>query len=236
MKRALSLLLLFVLALPLRAATGFDGASGINYGDVATYDGLTKFTIALRVKFDATAADFSCIIGKDEDGDNEGWTVYYYQHSVTFYGNESTHSGFANWDVTALEDGAFHSVVFIYDSTQSGTAKWICYLDGSLATQANGSDDGTTSLGSDTDPVKIGEEGGTYWKGELAEVTLWANTALTSAQVAELHRRLGYPRIGALPVCTSYLPFVNSTVDFGKVLTSPSVTGTSITAHPRVFR
>lgn len=207
----------------------------------AVYDGTppvtaAPFTVAAWARRTDTGS-FRTVLGiGDKDVTNHQWYLQMFD-----FGSKSV-----KWEVQAGGTAAnsqapgnwvqnqWHHVAGVEASSTSRT----CYLDGS----PDATPDTTSRAPSGADRLAIGKVpesspgAGEYFTGDIAEVGIW-NVALTDAEIASLAKGVTPPNIrpGNL---VFYAPIVGKHSPEPDLVggLSLTLTGTSASAHPRVFR
>jgi len=143
-------------------------------------------------------------------------------------------AGFDTTDSTIVSSG-WHHYVLVYDGTQSALDRLDVYYDGVKQTMNHTGDDHGATMGS-MESMGWGHDTSTgsarYTAGSYAE-TAWYDDVLTPAEIASLAS-------GVTPVLirpralVHYWPLVDTTQDVvgGE---EPTLTGTTVLAHPRVI-
>jgi hypothetical protein len=143
---------------------------------------------------------------------------------------------------TVINDGNWHhvGVQLWYAALANGNQ---LYIDGNLEAQV----DAGATWGGATDPLRLGRTNDTFWNGyigELAEVGIWAgglqSLRFTPDQFISLAKGYAPDKVwkgdpagaGALHV---YLPLTRSVQCKVSEQGTPTVSGTSVSDHPRII-
>lgn len=207
----------------------------------AVYDGTppvtaAPFTVAAWARRTDTGS-FRTVIGiGDKDVTNHQWYLQMYDFGsksvkweVQAGGTTANSTAPGNW-----VQNQWHHVAGVEASSTSRT----CYLDGS----PDATPDTTSRAPSGADRISIGKvaesspAAGEYFTGDVAEVGVW-DVALTDAEIASLAKGVTPPNIRPANL-VFYAPMVRDDTVVRDLVggLSLTLTGTSASAHPRVFR
>lgn len=132
---------------------------------------------------------------------------------------------------TSVNDGNWHHVAFNFNCA-NGAANSL-YVDGNLEGSGNSSAAWSIASGN---PRILGDNNDAFWstyEGEIAEWAEWQGHQLDAAEIAALAKG-GSPRSVALYALTFYSPLVREARNFVKTTFASTVTGTTVTTHPRM--
>lgn len=213
-------------------ARSFGGGSNrIGYGGT-NLGGLANFAFAMRVK--TTQATANTLLAARWSGTSRnGWAVLLNSPTSgkpTMTAYDASSQRLIAEGTTTINDGNWHSLVFTGNSN-SGQSCFL-YVDGALdATGTSGtgwprSQDLTLSWGS------LG-----FWAsyaGEIADVGYWNDTQLSVDDAIAYHRGMS-ARLLQSNKQVLYAPLVRDHQARRGVIPTTSLSGTTVTDHPRVI-
>ncbi len=196
-------------------------------------------TIAFWLKTTSTATN-SAIVGKHSTSTRNGFLAIINStaNKLTIIGYTSGSQILNQVSTTTINDGNWHHVCIQWGYAGSSPAQ--LWIDGNLeASGTVGATWGGTAL-----PMLIGKANDGFWANpnfEMAEFAVWdvapsSSLNLNAGDIAALAK--GSSPLAVRPdrlVC--YLPMILDTIDiFGAEGAGvPTITGTSLTTHPRIF-
>ncbi|MGH8021476.1 MAG: PKD domain-containing protein, partial [Opitutaceae bacterium] len=216
-------------------ARRFSGTSDqIDWGDIDTFDVVSKLTVSAWIRASDSAANDGAIITDWNSSARDGWAIEFdYNNarlifSVRNFADGYRYSYTANWSWDA-----WRHVVCIYDGALAPADRVKIYVDGSAAAVVHVANGGNqyppASLSGNTQPLmfKNSRDDNTI---DLAEVGIWAGVALTDQQMADLYTAGGVATaIGQTP---SLYARLGNTVEDETGTHTPAVTGATVVDGP----
>jgi hypothetical protein len=158
-------------------------------------------------------------------------------NKISAFGFDNTTQRFTVASTTSVNSGSWVHVAVTADRNNAGRND--IYINGISEANANSSAAWTTGA---SNYIILGDSQDTFWPtfvGDMAEVAHWANVKLTADEVATL--AAGFSPLHVQPAALDhYAPLVNNPIS---IITptytidgpGPTVTGTTVSEHPRIF-
>lgn len=155
---------------------GIDDFVEVGSASALNFENTNPFTIECWVTVSSAQSGYGTIISKfDATSDNKGWGLQLYNGVLrSFVGNNGEGQSAKIKGVTDLRDDIPHHIVWSYDGSLGG-AGLSFWIDGQSESTIIYSDDLSTSLISNIDPVEIGGNTGwgEYFLGDISELRIW---------------------------------------------------------------
>jgi hypothetical protein len=211
----------------------------IDWGDINAFDALTKLTVALWVKVTASSSTDGTIATDWDGTSRNGWGIEVLMPSM---GGDLPANAIAFTPRNVDQDGEDYIVaatpytlgtwihfVGVYDGTQSASSRVQLYIDGAPVTTTVYRGTVPPSLNANTGVLRLRNNKSDNTV-DVAEFALWAGVALSAGEIADLYAVSGRADLFT-PAANLHARMVDAITDSTGTY-SPSVTGTSVVAHP----
>ena len=219
-------------------ARNFNGGTDrIHWYDSSNMNGLQYETISFWFKTTQNANNVH-IASQFSSGSRAGWLFAMTSGLVYCSGWAALSPPRINMStVNTTNDGNWHHIMWAARRA-GGFSGNAVYVDGSLVASANPSGDWYTNSGY---YCAIGDSFDAYWGtfvGDIAEFAHWRNVLLGAGEAAALAK--GFSPLRVRPAALDiYAPLVRDARSIASPSRTPvglvSVTGTTVTDHPRVY-
>lgn len=198
----------------------------INYSGVPPISGLSTVSIVARCAGDSDTVNFGTILNCVNGANNSG--IAFGRNSTQQVMYFAVRNGSGNLRTFPFNfDGIYRSVVMTFDGNAS--PKDVVYVDG-VSQTISGTTFQATTIGTPT-VHQISAPSGGRWNGRLAELGIY-DRVITQGE-AESHSD-GASCLRFRRGLIFYAPFIRDVTDFCRGLTG-TITGTTVTAHPRIY-
>jgi hypothetical protein len=185
--------------------------------------------IAFRMRTTQVASNVAVVSRAGASGSSDGF-VFLMQPAASGMDAKDGGVTYSLSGGAALNDGTWHSVVANLASVAGETAQfWVDGVSAGTATNAR-------TWGNADIPYRIARAQDAFWVsyiGDIAEFAAWSS-ALTADEAASLSRGFS-PRLIRPTALVSYMPLIREVQDLRGVNGAPTLSGTTVAAHPRVI-
>ena len=215
-------------------ARRFVGTDLADWGDIAAFDGLSQLTLSAWVKVtDSASGDGTAVV--DWSGVAlDGWALEFnYDNSWFVFAVRRAADGYRYSYAPSLPIGSWVHVACVYDGSLANADRAKIYINGSAATVTHVANGGNqyppATLTTNTLALAF-QNNRSDNTLDMAEVCLWSGVALSSSQVSTLYAANGKGN-SVSPGANLWSRMTGMITDETATYT-PSITGTTLVAHP----